>query len=342
MYEQPLFRRMTRLDLLLPEGKVGNYGMQDTIDLAQAAESAGFHTVWKGESYSTNALMNLSAIAARTERIRLGTGITNVFSRSPALIAMSGATLDKLAPERATLGLGVSTEPVITGWYGLAYDQPLRRTKELIEVIREMFETDEINYNGDIFDIGPYPVGFSPEHEGIPIYTAAMGSANCRLTGEYADGWLPVFTPPGAVAKLRDGPLQAGADKANRSVADITITPVVTTAIADTDAEAKAMTRRSLAQAMAVGYNGLVERFGFGRPGDAAAAHWREGNRAEAAQAIPDEMIDALTVYGTTENYRSRLDTYIETAGADRLAVMPPYTATPDEISHTISVLEGY
>jgi alkanesulfonate monooxygenase SsuD/methylene tetrahydromethanopterin reductase-like flavin-dependent oxidoreductase (luciferase family) len=333
---------MTQLDLLLPEGKVGNYGIQDTIDLAQAAESAGFHTVWKGESYSTNALMNLSAIAARTERIRLGTGITNVFSRSPALIAMSVATLDKLAPERATLGLGVSTEPVITAWYGVPYDRPLRRTKELIEVVREIFETDEISYDGDIFDIGPYPVGFSAEREGVPIYNAAMGSTNCRLTGEYADGWLPVFTPPGDVAKLRDGPLQAGAAKANRSVADITVTPVVTTAIADTDAEAKAIAKRSLAQAMSVGYNGLVERFGFGGPGDAAAAHWREGNRAEATQAIPDEMVDALAVYATPGNYRSRLDTYIETAGADRIAVMPPYTATPNEISQIISVLEGY
>jgi hypothetical protein len=93
---------------------------------------------------------------------------------------------------------------------------------------------------------------------------------------------------------------------------------------------------------MSVGYNGLVERFGFGGPGDAAAAHWREGNRAEATQAIPDEMVDALAVYATPGNYRSRLDTYIETAGADRIAVMPPYTATPNEISQIISVLEGY
>jgi alkanesulfonate monooxygenase SsuD/methylene tetrahydromethanopterin reductase-like flavin-dependent oxidoreductase (luciferase family) len=333
---------MPQLDLLLPEGKVGNYGIHDTIDLAQTAESAGFHTVWKGESYSTNALMNLSAIAAQTERIRLGTAITNVFSRSPALVAMSAATLDKLAHERATLGLGVSTESVITDWYGIPYDRPLRRTKELIEIIRETFESSEVDYNGDIFDIGPYPVGFSSERETVPIYNAAMGPTNCRLTGEYADGWLPVFTPPADIAKLRDGPLQAGADKAERSVDDITITPVVTTTIADTDAEAKSIAKRSLAQAMAVGYNGLVDRFGFGDPGDAAAAHWREGNRAEAAQAIPDEMVDALTVYATPENYRSRLDTYVETAGADRVAVMPPYTATPDEISQIVSVLEAY
>jgi alkanesulfonate monooxygenase SsuD/methylene tetrahydromethanopterin reductase-like flavin-dependent oxidoreductase (luciferase family) len=162
------------------------------------------------------------------------------------------------------------------------------------------------------------------------------------LTGEYADGWLPVFTPPAEVATLRDGPLQAGANKADRSVDDITIAPVVTTAIADTEAEAKSIAKRSLAQAMAVGYNGLVEQFGFGEPGDAAAARWHSGNRAEAAQAIPDEMVEALAVCATPENYRSRLDAYAETAGADRVVVMPPYIATRDEISHIVSVLEAY
>lgn len=333
---------MTQLDLLLPEGKVGNYEIHDTIELATAAESAGFHTVWKGESYSTNALMNLSAIAAQTDRIRLGTAITNVFSRSPALVAMSIATLDKLAPERAMLGLGVSTESVITSWYGLPYDQPLRRTRELIEVVREMFENDEIDYSGDIFDIGPYPVGFTPERESVPIYNAAMGPTNCRLTGEYADGWLPVFTPPENISELRNGPLQDGATKANRDLEEITIAPAITTAIAETDEKAKTLAKRSLAQAMAVGYNELVGRFGFGEAGNRAAVKWRDGNRAEATQAITEEMVDALAVYATSENFRSRLDSYIEATGADRMVVMPPYTATATEIDRTISVLGSY
>jgi alkanesulfonate monooxygenase SsuD/methylene tetrahydromethanopterin reductase-like flavin-dependent oxidoreductase (luciferase family) len=333
---------MTQLDLLLPEGKVGNYEMHDTIDLAQKAESAGFHTVWKGESYSTNAMMNLSAIAAQTDRIRLGTAITNVFSRSPALIAMSVATLDELAPERATLGLGVSTEPVIRSWYGLSYDQPLRRTKEVIEIIREMFEGDEIDYDGDVFDIGPYPVGFSPECEAVPIYNAAMGATNCRLTGEYADGWLPVFTPPETITELRDGPLRNGIHRANRNIEDVTIAPVITTAIADTDKEARNVAKRSLAQAMAVGYNELVGRWGFSEAGDEAATYWRDGDRAAATRAISDEMVDILAVYATPENYRSRLDAYCEATGADRLVIMPPYTATADEIASIVSILSSY
>jgi alkanesulfonate monooxygenase SsuD/methylene tetrahydromethanopterin reductase-like flavin-dependent oxidoreductase (luciferase family) len=331
---------MAQLDLLLPEGKIGNYAIHDTIELANAAEEAGFQTVWKGESYSTNSLMNLSSIATATETINLGTAITNVFSRPPALIAMSAATLDILSNGRTVLGLGVSTEAVIESWYGQSYKRPLRRTRELIEVLRAMFAEETVEYDGEIFTVGPYPVGFDIDRDSIPIYNAAMGPTNCRLTGEYADGWLPVYTPPETIRTLYEDEILRGVESADRDPADVSVTPLVTTSVAETTATAREQARRSLAQAMAVGYNGLVSQFGFEDGPDEAAAHWKEGNRDAAVAAISDAMVDELTVAGTPEECRQRLQELQEQTRADTVAVMPPYTATPSDIESMLSALE--
>jgi alkanesulfonate monooxygenase SsuD/methylene tetrahydromethanopterin reductase-like flavin-dependent oxidoreductase (luciferase family) len=331
---------MAQLDLLLPEGKIGNYEIHDTIELAKTAEEAGFQTVWKGESYSTNSFMNLSSIATATETINLGTAITNVFSRPPALIAMSAATLDMLSNGRTVLGLGVSTEAVIESWYGQSYERPLRRTRELIEVLRAMFAEETVEYDGQIFTVGPYPVGFDIDRDSIPIYNAAMGPTNCRLTGEYADGWLPVYTPPETIRTLYEEEVLRGVENADRDPTDVSVTPLVTTSVAETTATAREQARRSLAQAMAVGYNGLVSQFGFEDGPDEAAAHWREGNRDAAAAAISDEMVDELTVAGTPEECRQQLQELQEQTRADTVAVMPPYTATPSDVESMLSALE--
>lgn len=331
---------MAQLDFLLPEGKIGNYAIHDTIQLAKIAEETGFQTVWKGESYSTNSLMNLSSIATATETINLGTAITNVFSRPPALIAMSAATLDMLSDGRAVLGLGASTVAVVESWHGQSYERPLRRTRELIEVLRAMFTEETVEYDGEIFSVGPYPVGFDVDRDSIPIYNAAMGPTNCRLTGEYADGWLPVYTPPETIRTLYEEEVLRGVENADRDPADVSVTPLVTTSVAETTATAREQARRSLAQAMAVGYNGLVSQFGFKNGPDEAAAHWEEGNRDAAAAAISDEMVDELTVAGTPDECRQRLQELQEQTHADTVAVMPPYTATPSDIGSMLSALE--
>jgi alkanesulfonate monooxygenase SsuD/methylene tetrahydromethanopterin reductase-like flavin-dependent oxidoreductase (luciferase family) len=284
--------------------------------------------------------MNLSSIAATTETINLGTAITNVFSRPPALIAMSAATLDMLSDGRTVLGLGVSTEPVIESWYGQSYERPLRRTRELIEVLRAMFREETVEYDGEVFSVGPYPVGFDIERDSIPIYNAAMGPTNCRLTGEYADGWLPVYTPPETIRTLYEEAVLDGVAAAGRDPDDVSVTPLVTTAVAETTAAARKRAKRSLAQAMAVGYNGLVSRFGYGDAPDDAATHWQAGDRDAATAAISDRMVEELTVAGTPEQCRTRLRTLQERTSADTIAVMPPYTATAAEIEATLTALE--
>lgn len=330
---------MTQLGLLLPEGKVGNFTVAQSIDLAQVAETHGFHSVWRGESYSTNAFINLGATARHTEEILLGTAITNVFSRPPTLIGMNVATVDALSSGRTILGLGASTDTVIEEWYGLEFEQPLRRTRETIEILRQLFCEEEVDYYGEIFDIGRYPAGFSIDRDSVPIYNAALGELNCRLTGEYADGWLPLFIPAADLRAMFDEHVTAGAKAADRDAQDITVAPIVITAVTKRNDVARQRAREALAQVMSVGYNEVVGQFGFAEPADAAATKWREGDREGAVEAISDAMVDELTVHGTPERAQSQLAEYEERTAADFVITMPPFTSPADEIEYLIESL---
>lgn len=331
---------MTDIGLLLPEGKVGNYTPSESVELAQYAEEHGFHSVWRGESYSTNAFMNLTATARHTDQILLGTAITNIFSRPPTLIGMSIATLDALSDERTLVGLGVSTDTIIEDWYDVEFERPLRRTREVIEILRELFRANEIDYDGEIFDIGPYPSGFSLDRESVPIYNAALGETNCKLTGEYADGWLPIFIPPEDMQRRYEGHVLEGAEAAGRDASEIAVEPIVITAIADDHSEAESKAREALAQVMSVGYNEVVAQFGFGQAADEAAKQWRRGDREASVDAISDEMVRELTLYGTPEECRSELLDYEDKTDADAVIVLPSFSSSQSEIEYVIESLE--
>lgn len=331
---------MTDVGLLLPEGTVGNYTAIDALELAQVAEEHGFHSVWRGESYSANAFVNLAAAACHTEEIRLGTAITNVFSRPPALIAMSVATLDALSAGRTLLGLGVSTPTLTEQWYGVEYSRPLRRTREVIEILNELFETGAVDYDGELLDIGPYPAGFTLDRETVPIFNAALGETNCRLTGEYADGWLPIFMPPDEIRRRFDEHVARGATATGRNPDEVTVAPIVITAVASDQNEARTKARKALAQVMRVGYNRVVGQFGFQEPADEAAQQWREGNREAAARAITDEMVEKFTLHGTPEQCRSQLEAYERQTGADVVITLPSFSSPPSEIESLIASLD--
>jgi len=158
------------------------------------ADEAGLHSVWKQEASGSNGVATLAAITQCTTDVRIGTGVASVYSRTPTLLGMSAATLQRLSSGRALLGLGVSSPPLVEQWHGLSFDQPLRRLRETIEIIRQTTAGGTVDYSGDVFDIGPYTMALETSTD-VPIFNAAIGDANRRLTGEYADGWLPAFVP---------------------------------------------------------------------------------------------------------------------------------------------------
>lgn len=323
---------MVEVGLMLPDEAAG-FAPEATIRFARRAEAAGFHSVWKGEASWGNGPMTLAAIARETDEIRLATGIANVYSRTPSLLAMTAGTLESLSGGRTVLGLGASSEPVVERWHGLAFDRPLRRTRETIEILRDSFDGGTLEYEGEIFDVGPYSIGFDVERDSVPIYNAAMGETNCRLTGEYADGWVPAFVPRRELGTLRDA-VAAGARAADRDPDEITVAPMVGTAVAEDPAVAESHVRNFLAREMAMGYNRLAEKYGFGQAADEAFERWRDGDREGAAAAITREMLDELAIYGTADQCREQVTRYAD-AGCDVVVFFPPFSA-PAEITNDI------
>ena len=165
----------------------------DLISIAQLAERLGYHTLWTGESWGRDAFIVLTMIACHTKTLRLGTGMVPVFSRTPALIAQSIASLDQISNGRATLGLGTSGRLVVEQWHGLPYHRPLARTREYIEIIRQALSGQAVNYEGQFFRLGRFRLGASPVQANVPVYLASLGPKNLELTGQLADGWLPIW-----------------------------------------------------------------------------------------------------------------------------------------------------
>ncbi len=326
---------MPEFGLVLPD-EFSHVSLEQTLAFAERADEAGLHSVWKQEASGSNGVATLAAITQCTTDIRIGTGVASVYSRTPTLLGMSAATLQRLSSGRALLGLGVSSPPLVEQWHGLSFDRPLRRLRETIEIIRRTTAGGTVEYSGDVFDIGPYTMALETSAD-VPIFNAAIGDANRRLTGEYADGWLPAFVPQSsfsaAVADVRESAQAAG-----REPDDVVVAPWVPTAVdADPD-RAERRVRYLLAQEMAMGYNEQVNAHDFGDAPDRAHDLFREGNREEAVAAISDRMVSELTVAGTESDVRDQFRRYFE-AGADVIIAMPSMDASATEIENLIDVL---
>lgn len=319
---------MSKLGFALPD-ELRDTSLSRTVEYARMAERQGFNSVWKGETSGSNGLMVLSAVAQRTGHVKLGTGIANVYSRSPTLLGMSAVTLDELSGGRAVLGIGVSSPPLVEDWHGMDYDQPLRRSREVIEILRQCYEGDTVEYDGEVFEVGPYTMALTSSRSSVPIYNAAMGPTNRRLTGEFADGWLPVFVP---VSLLSDyaGEVRAAAAGRDRDPDELQTVPWVVTAVSEDCQRANHLARDHLAHEMGVGYDRLATEYGFQAAAEEAAARWRNGDREAAADAISEEMVEQMTISGTSEDCRRQLERFYE-EGADEVVLLPPFSATDEE-----------
>lgn len=287
----------------------------ELIAFARRAEELGYESLWSGENWGRDNVTMLSYVAAHTERIGVGTSIMNVFSRSPALIAQTAATLDELSGGRVSIGLGTSGALVIEQWHGVPYKKPLQRTREYVEIIRLALSGERVNYDGEIFHLQRFRLGFKAPRTNIPIYIAALGPKNVELTGELADGWLPIYVNIEGLDNLKRE-LEAGARKAGRSLGDIDIAPSVMMAAVESDEEreqAHAQARQTLAHyAAEMGdyYAHLLTRLGFGEEVAEIQGVRASGDRVGFVQRVPDRMIDALTVIGPAGYCRDRLAYY--------------------------------
>jgi len=301
---------------------------ETTRAFVQAADRLGYDRIWVAEAYGWDAFTVLTEIACQTERIELATGIVNVFSRSPALIAQTAASLDRISGGRFVLGLGTSGHQVISGWHGVPFERGVRRLRETMEIVRAILRRERLVYDGEIFhmDMGLKLITHPPRDR-IPIYLATLTPSGVALAGEAADGWLPVFFSPRHYESEIRPQLERGAARAGRPLSELAVCvsqPVVVTE--DLDAGRDAV-RASMA--LYIGgmgsrernyYNQLFCRYGF----EAEARHiqglYLSGRRAEAMAALTSEMIDLVTVIGPIDECRRRLSE-LERLGVSELAI---------------------
>jgi F420-dependent oxidoreductase-like protein len=302
---------------------LGYWGLasdRDNVELVQEAERLGYSCVWMAEAYGNDAATVLAFLAAKTSTIELGSAIFQIPGRSPAMAAMTAATIDHLSGGRFRLGLGVSGPQVSEGWHGVRFDKPLGRTREYIDIVRMAMARERVEYHGEHYEL-PLPDGpgkalkmiIHPLREYLPIYLAAIGPKNLELTGEKCDGWLAIFYNPEFAPELLAS-VQAGKDKANRSDVPIDVTPTVPVVIGD-DPQACADPCRGYA-ALYVGgmgsreqnfYNRLACRMGFEKEAGEIQDLYLDKKYAEAAAAVPFEFIDQTSLLGPIDRIAERM-----------------------------------
>lgn len=330
---------MPSLGLRLPDSHWG-YSLDDTLEVAQLAEGLDYHSLWYPEESERDVFMVLARLAAETDSIRLGPGITPVFARVPTQIAMAAATLDEFSDGRAILGLGASSNITVEEWYGVAFDRPLRRIRETIDIVRRSYANERVNYDGELFTISEYPRSFEPVQDQLPIFNAAMGEQNRKLTGEYADGWLPVVTPFEKLSEYIDEVRDAAAG-AGRDPAAVTIAPYIISCVSEDRTEARRHASEFLA--FYVGgmdyYSHIFREFGFAEEVAAIRTAWQSDGPSAAGEKVTAVLLDSVAIAGTPGEARERLREYRD-VGVDLPIVYPP-KAPPDMIDRTIVELAG-
>jgi F420-dependent oxidoreductase-like protein len=319
---------MSRIGIAL--GSVHDRPFPEVVSFARTAEALGYEALFVPEAWGRDAFVTLGALARETERIGLGTGIVNIYSRTPALLAMAAVTLDEISGGRAILGLGTSGQRVIEGWHGVPMTRPLRRLRETTEAVRAIVSGSRRGYAGETLSVAPgFAITVAQARERIPIYHASLTTRGMRQCAEVADGWLPYFASP---ETLR-ADLAVIADalrSASRERASFTVAPFVPVIVSDNDAAARAVIRRHLAfyiGGMGRFYRETVARHGFADAAAAVARLWQERQRDAAAAAVTDELLDAFAIVGDARRCRSRLDDY-RAAGADL-----PIVALPGDVA---------
>ncbi|PKV94947.1 F420-dependent oxidoreductase-like protein [Amycolatopsis echigonensis] len=311
-------------------------GWPDIRDFVLEAEKLGLGECWVAEAWGSDAPSVLGYLAARTDRIRLGSGIMQLGVRTPVALAQAALTLAEMSGGRFALGLGPSGPQVIEGLHGVPFARPLTRMRETVQIIRSAFAGEKISFEGKAFRI-PLPGESRPmrlsttPNEDIPIYLATLSPRMLELTGELADGWLGTsFVPEGADAYFRH--LDAGLAKAGRSRSDLVVCQGAEVAFASDEDELRPMVAgRKKELAFSLGgmgsastnfYHDAYSRQGWADVAAEVRERWQSGDRDGAAELVTDEMVLATTLIGTEDMVRARLKVW-RAAGVDTVRLYP-------------------
>jgi len=336
-----------RLGLNLGYWGAGNDA--DNLALARAADRLGYSVVWAAEAYGSDVPTVLAWIGAQTERIDIGAAVMQIPARTPATTAMTAATLDSLSGGRFRLGLGVSGPQVSEGWHGVRFDAPLGRSREYVAIVRQALRRERVRFDGKHYQL-PLPDGpgkaltltVHPVREHIPIYLAAIGPRNLRLTGEIADGWLGIFVSAEHLADTIAA-ISAGREKTGATMQDFDM--VATVPLSIEDDPAAGIDRIRPYAALYVGgmgsaeqnfYNALAVRMGYEEGAAEVQRRYLARDYAGAAAAVPADFVDATSLVGPLERVAERMQAYAA-AGVTTLTVTP----FAETLAERLAAVEG-
>jgi F420-dependent oxidoreductase-like protein len=320
--------------------------MGEVLPLVEHADRVGLDSVWAAEAYGADAVTVLAYLAARTERLSLGSAVMQMPARTPAATATTAMTLDAVSGGRFMLGLGLSGPQVVEGWHGVAYGPPLQRTREYVDIVRRVVARDEaLSYRGQVYSIPyhghdatglgkPLKSILHPVRRAIPVYLSAIGPRNTRQTAAIADGWLPILYSPEREHVLCEH-LDAGLADAGRDPGELDIAATVSVAAGDDLEACRDLLRPFFA--LYIGgmgsrqtnfYADLVRRYGFEAAADRIQERYLAGARDEAARAVPDDLIDEMALVGPIDRITERLEAW----RASRITTLILGTQQPEVI----------
>ncbi len=330
-------------------------GFRETAAEIRELESAGLDLATVAEVYTFDAVSQLGYLAAVTERVELMSGIFPIYSRTPALTAMTAAGLDFVSGGRFTLGLGASGPQVIEGWHGVPYDAPLQRTREVVEICRQVWRRERLVHEGPKYTIPlpaeqgtglgkPLKLINTPVRDRIPVMLAALGPKNVEMAAEIAEAWEPIFFMPERAGTVWGDSLAAGKAKRDPALGDLQIVVGVSVAIGDDVDPALEQVRPQLA--LYIGgmgargknfYNDLARRYGYEDEARTIQDLYLDGRKDEAAAAVPDELVRAVSLVGPESYVAERVAAFRE-AGVTTL-VLQPLDGSPEGRLRTVETM---
>ena len=317
----------------------------EVMEKVKIADELGYDSIWLGESWGYELFTSMADLTRVTKRIEIGAGIANIYSRTPALIASTVATLDERSGGRIILGLGPSSANVVEHWHGVPFQKPVKRTREYIEIIRMILRGERLVYHGEFFDLERgFKLRFTPLRADLPIYIAAMGPKNLLQSGEIADGVLPVHWPADKWGEMREI-LDEGARMAGRPAHSAAIAPYVTSVILDENAgESDRAAARLFAASplafyigrMGVYYADMLTRHGYGEEVAVVQEAWKHKDKNPAA-AVSPALLEATSIIGTPKEVVAKLDQWAASGVDEPLLGMPG--GSIDEVGAKLSAM---
>ena len=330
---------MTERDVFLPVA--AQPSVDALVEQARLGEELGYDTAWLPETWGRDAVTTLTSIAHGTDDIDVGTSIVPVYSRSPALVGQTATTLQEVADGRFRLGLGPSGPIVIENWHGMDFGNPLRRTRETVEIVKQVFSGEEVDYDGEYFDLEGFRLRCDPPDPVPPVETAGMGPKAVELAGRFADGWHALMlTREGLEDRLED--FDRGSELGDRDRSEQRVNLSLTCCALEDPEAAKRLVKQHVV--FYVGGMGTFYRDNLARQGHEDVANdvydnWQAGDREAAMAAFPEDLLEELAVWGTPEEAREHFERFTDVDGVGAVSVSFPRGADPEEIESTVRAL---